>query len=553
MADLDNGIDSFINPNKPSEPKPKFNWIIILTPILIGVCSAIAYSIGAGQFRSEESIEKEEQISKINHVLDVIEEKYVDSIDREELIIASISGMLHDLDPHSAYIPASRVEQANEQLQGHFGGVGVRFIILRDTLMITNVIKDAPAYIAGVQSGDRVVKVDDKEIAGIGLKIEDVHDLLKGTFGSKVTLEVERKGERRNQVIDVIRGLIPLPSIDASFMITKDIGYIRLQSFSDKTSQEFANATSNLRDLGMKKLIFDLRNNGGGYLGAAQNVADEFLKSGNLVVYTEGLHSERKDYLATGRGNFENGDLLILVNSGTASASEIVAGAIQDNDRGLIMGRRTFGKGLVQQPIKLEDGSEMRLTVSRYYTPTGRCIQKPYGNGIDYQADIMERYENGELEHLDSTIFDELEQFVTKKGKIVYGGGGIMPDFFIPIDTIGASAYYTNIMYSSAFRDYCFDYVDKRRSQLNFDGIRGFREVFEVSDEMYNDFIQYVEDDKGIYKDEFGLSASGGRIRNALKAEMATLLFNEEARFYISYILDNDISKAIEKLEEITD
>ncbi len=436
-------VSSYISSTKgPLDKNNKSNnWLLILTPLLIGICSAATYFIGTGQFRSQEKIIQEEQVLKLNHVLDVIESHYVDSVDRKELIETSISGMLAKLDPHSAYISSKDVERQNEELQGHFGGVGIRFIILRDTLMITNIIPNGPSEIAGLKAGDRILEVDGVKIAGIGLKIEDVQGLLKGEFGTKVELKILNKSTLNPKDIEVTRGSIPLPSIDASFMINSTIGYIRLKNFSNNTDREFAYAVADLKAEGMTKLVFDLRNNGGGYLHGATSVADEFLAAGKSIVYTKGAHQQKKEYFSSRYGNFESNELVILVNSGTASASEIVSGAVQDNDRGLIMGRRTFGKGLVQQPINLEDGSEMRLTVSRYYTPTGRCIQKPYGSGIDYYNDIMNRYENGELQELDSVIFENAEKFITPEGRTVYGGGGIMPDLFIPIDTSGSSLY----------------------------------------------------------------------------------------------------------------
>ena len=445
-----------------------------------------------GNFVLKKRIIQEEQVLKLNHVLDVIESHYVDSVDREDLIETSISGMLEKLDPHSAYISSKDVERLNEELQGHFGGVGIRFIILRDTLMITNIIPGGPSEAAGLKGGDRVIAVDGDNIAGIGLSIEDVHGLLKGEFGTKVELKILNKSYLNPKNIEITRGSIPLPSIDASFMVNSTIGYIRLKNFSSNTDREFAYAIADLKTQGMTKLVFDLRNNGGGYLHGATSVADEFLPGGKSIVYTEGAHQQKKEYFSSGYGNFESNELVILVNSGTASASEIVSGAIQDNDRGLIMGRRTFGKGLVQQPINLEDGSEMRLTVSRYYTPTGRCIQKPYGKGIDYYNDIMNRYENGELQELDSTVFENAEKFTTPQGRTVYGGGGIMPDLFIPIDTSGSSLYLSSLAYSGAYRDFCFDYIDKNRTKLNYKNAKAFNAQYAITEQMFNEFVEYA-------------------------------------------------------------
>jgi len=543
-------VSSYISSTKGTLDKnnKSNNWLLILTPLLIGICSAATYFIGTGQFRSQEKIIQEEQVLKLNHVLDVIESHYVDSVDRKELIETSISGMLAKLDPHSAYISSKDVERQNEELQGHFGGVGIRFIILRDTLMVTNIIPNGPSEIAGLKAGDRILEVDGVKIAGTGLKIEDVQGLLKGEFGTKVELKILNKSTLNPKDIEVTRGSIPLPSIDASFMINSTIGYIRLKNFSNNTDREFAYAVADLKAEGMTKLVFDLRNNGGGYLHGATSVADEFLPAGKSIVYTEGAHQKKKEYFSSEYGNFESNELIILVNSGTASASEIVSGAIQDNDRGLIMGRRTFGKGLVQQPINLEDGSEMRLTVSRYYTPTGRCIQKPYGNGIDYYNDIMNRYENGELQELDSVIFENTEKFITPEGRTVYGGGGIMPDLFIPIDTSGSSLYLSSLAYSAAYRDFCFDYVDKNKDKLNYKDVKSFKAQYSITDQMFNNFVENAYKKHGVEKDEYGINTSRNRIKNQLKSELATYLWDEEARFFISIPFDNDIQMAIKKL-----
>lgn len=533
---------------KKKDKKPKGNSAVIILLILsIGVFSAASYYIGSGNLRTEESVQKEEQVYKINDVLDAIETRYVDSVNREDLIDQSIKSMLAELDPHSAYIPASEVERENEQLQGHFGGVGIRFIILRDTLMTTNVIAGGPSEKAGIKQGDRIVGVDDENIAGVELKIEDVHALLKGQFGSKVTLQVARKGNKDLKEIEISRGIIPLPSIDATFMLDGSIGYVRLRSFSDKTNIEFSEALRKLEGKGMRKLILDLRNNGGGYMHGATSVADEFLKAGALIVYTDGVHRDREDLFATNYGSFEKGEVIILVNSGTASASEIVSGAIQDNDRGIIMGRRTFGKGLVQQPMNLEDGSEMRLTISRYYTPTGRSIQKPYGEGIDYYNDIMNRYETGQLQEVDSNVFEKAEKFTTPEGRIVYGGGGIMPDIFVPIDTAGSSLYLTSLAYSAAYRDFSFDFVDQQKHLLQYKNVKDFNKNFEISDELFDKFVEDAENKHGIEKDLYGIRASGENIKLQLKAEIATYLWDEEARVYISVPTDNDIRQAVKK------
>lgn len=516
---------------------------LILTPLLIAICSAFAYYIGSGKFISQKHVTQQKEISKLNHVIDIIEGRYVDSVKREELIELTIKNMLSELDPHSAYISAVNTKSENERLQGHFGGVGIRFIVLRDTLMVTNIIKGGPSERAGLQASDRIIAIDDSTVAGIGLAIENVHSKLKGESGTPVHLTILRNGKKKE--INITRGQIPLPSINASYHLSDNIGYIKIDNFSDKTGIEFAQALGNLKRKGVTKLILDLRHNGGGYMHTAVNVVDEFLSEGKLIVYTKGLHLEKNETFASAYGNFENNDVVVLINSSSASASEIVSGALQDNDRATIIGRRSFGKGLVQQPMTLEDGSEMRLTVSRYYTPTGRCIQKAYGEGIDYHSDIMERYENGELQELDSSHFENLEKFTTPKGKLVYGGGGIMPDLFVPIDTSGSSLYYTSLIYSTAFRDFCFNYIDNNRSQFKYQNIEDYNNNFEISDAFLNDFTTFASEHSSITKVESEFNHSKKRIKNHLKSELATYLFDVSARSLISMPFDKDVQEAI--------
>lgn len=521
---------------------------IIITPLLIALCSALAYYVGAGKFISQNKITQREEVSKLNHVIDIIEDTYVDSVKRDELIELTIENMLAELDPHSAYISAVNTEMENEKLQGHFGGVGIRFIVLRDTLMVTNIIKGGPSDRAGLKASDRIIAVNDSVIAGVGLEIENVHQQLKGKSGTPVHLTILRKGKK--QEIDIIRGQIPLPSINASYLITDDIGYIKIDNFSDKTGVEFDQELRKLKSKGMKKLILDLRNNGGGYMHAAVSVVDEFLPKGKLIVYTQGIHRKKEEIFASEYGNFEENDVVVLVNSSSASASEIVSGSLQDNDRATIIGRRTFGKGLVQQPMQLEDGSEMRLTVSRYYTPTGRCIQKAYGEGIDYYSDIMKRYENGELQELDSSHFENLEQFTTPKGKIVYGGGGIMPDIFVPIDTTGSSLYLTSLLYSPAFRDFCFNYIDKNRSKLNYKNVEDFNTNFQITEQLLDEFTTFADKEYGIKKIESEYLHSKERIKVNLKAEISTYLFDVNTRSLINIPFDKDIQEAIKHLNQ---
>ena len=521
----------------------------IYFPVILCACCALAYLFGTLNASYYSPSKNSSQNNKVNYLIDVIENNYVDSIDRQFLIENSISGMLEKLDPHSVYIPPKDVAQANEGLQGHFGGVGVRFIILRDTLMITNVIKGGPSQIAGLKSGDRIVKVDSTNITGKGIKNEDVFKLLKGPFGSKVELTIYRPKENSRVLKTIIRGQIPLPSIDAAFILKEDLGYIKLSTFSDKTPGEFNAALTKLKSSGMQKLILDLRYNSGGYLHGAISVADEFLSSDNLIVYTQGLHQKRENHYASKWGSFERGELIVLVNSGSASASEIVSGAIQDNDRGIILGRRTFGKGLVQQPIKLSDNSELRLTVSRYFTPTGRSIQKPYDDNENYNNELMERYSNGEMYAQDSSSFSEQDKFITPKGKVVYGGGGISPDIFVPLDSSSFSEDYSSLYYSTAFRDFCFDFFYANKNTFQFSSVIDYTENYSISNNLLEAFIDYAKNNNKIKVNNSLESNSKVLIKAQLKSEFASYLYNQEARYFLSASKDNDIQKAIKVLD----
>lgn len=531
--------------NEPNSPK----WLIYLMPIFITLVAVLFYNIGASKFKSTDTKEREEKLSRLSEVIQMIEDNYVDSVDAMKLYESSINSMLKDLDPHSSYIAQEDVAANNEQLQGHFGGVGIRFIILRDTLMVTNVIDGGPSKKAGIQSGDRIIKVDDENIASKGIDIKQVHDKLKGSFGTPVKLTIIRNGKEIEYPI--FRGDIPLPSVDVAYILEEDIGIIRITTFSSQTDKEFDQAISKLKNQGMKKVILDLRYNGGGYMHTAINVVDEFLKKGDLIVYTEGVNSPKAETFATTFGQCENMPVSVLINSGSASASEIVSGALQDNDRAIIIGRRSFGKGLVQRPFQLPDGSELRLTVSRYYTPTGRSIQKPYGEGIDYNSDLYDRYEKGEMQNIDSSIFEKAPKFITKGGKTVYGGGGIMPDIFVPIDTTGTSFYLTSLNYSEAYRNFSFDYLDKNRAKLNFKNEVAFNDNFIVSDELLNDFLKYAEKTEKIYRNESELNHSKEIIKNNLKAEIATYLFDTSARFLVNVPFDKEVQVAIEELKKM--
>lgn len=516
---------------------------LFMVPLLVGGALAVGLWLGtlfipdqgANDIISENS-------TKFNTILEMIEEKYVDSVDHNLLIESSIDGMIQQLDPHSAYIPAKDLNAVNEQLDGHFGGVGIRFLIHKDTLVATHVLKGSPSERAGMNPGDRIISVDGENIAEGDLTNADVMDLLKGEAGSKVIVKVKRKEEMKK--LTITRGTIPVSSIDAAIMLSDDVGFIKLNSFTGKSGDEFTEAARMLKEKGMRKLIFDLRNNGGGFMFAATDIADHFLKSGKLIVYTEGRKRPREDYYSTTQGILEDTEVIVLINSLSASASEIVAGAIQDNDRGLIMGRRSFGKGLVQDQEELTDGSALRLTISRYYTPTGRSIQKPYGQGVDYAHDYIDRIESGELMNEDSVKVDKSLQFETPAGRIVYGGGGIYPDQFIPNDTAGASYYLTDLYYAQVFNHFAIDYLDKERSRLK--DFNQFNRSFKVSKDLFGRFIAYATS-LGVEENPFDIVTSRSVIKNRIKAEIARHVWDDNGYYSVYLKEDLDVQTALEE------
>ncbi|MBK7131213.1 MAG: S41 family peptidase [Crocinitomicaceae bacterium] len=529
-----------------TEQQPKKNNALVLIPLLVAISLALGIWLGtlfipAGGF----SDPVQETSSKFNTILELIEDKYVDSVDHDMLIESSIQGMIEKLDPHSAYIPPQDLEAVNEQLEGNFGGIGIRFLIHDDTLVATHVLAGSPSEQSGMKPGDRLLAVDDTVITNIGLTNERVMSLLKGKEGSKVKVKIYRKGKTEN--LTITRGTIPISSIDAAIMLNQEVGFIKLNSFTYNSGEEFNLAAQELKSKGMKKLIFDLRNNGGGSMSAATDIADEFLEDGKLIVYTEGRKSPRENYNATKRGILEDVELIVLINSLSASASEIVAGAIQDNDRGLVMGRRSFGKGLVQTQEEFTDGSALRLTISRYYTPTGRSIQKPYGDGVDYESDYFNRFESGELMHEDSIKHDESLKYTTPAGRTVYGGGGIYPDVFIPNDTAGASYYLTELYYESIFNHFAIKYLDKFRS--TFTTFEKFDKSFFVTENMFNEFINYATK-LGVTYNQNDVLVSKTVIKNRIKAEIARHLWNDNG-YYAVYLEDDlDVQRALSEFSK---
>ncbi len=491
-------------------------------------------------------------IFKMVRFLQYVSSDYVDPVDSDELVEDAIIKVLRNLDPHSVYISEEDVRAMNEPLEGNFEGIGVEFNILNDTLMVVNPIPGGPSERVGIIAGDRIIYVDGENVAGIGLKNSDVFDMLRGDKGTKVTVKVMRKGSPDLLEFTITRDKIPIHSLDAAYMINSQTGYIKLNRFSQTTVEEFLEALKILKKDNMQDLILDLRGNGGGYLNAAVELADQFLNKNKIIVYTEGRNSPRTDFNASDKGEFTQGRIIVLIDQGSASASEIVAGAIQDWDRGIVIGRRSFGKGLVQNQVPLPDGSMIRLTVARYHTPTGRVIQKPYESGDleSYYKDLSERYENGEFFHADSiSMPDSLVYKTLNKEKVVFGGGGIVPDIFVPIDTSFYSDYYGKLVRQGVINQFVHTYIDKNRRNLQrkYSSFEKFEQNFAVTEEMMNELVIFAQDLE-LETDKEGLKTSEFEISKQIKALIAQNLFS--TKYYFKIVNQNNMAlqKAIEVL-----
>jgi carboxyl-terminal processing protease len=529
---------------------PAFMPIVFATLLALGIWigAKLDYVNDGKQFFGIPS----KNFNKLHELINFIEQEYVDDISKDELIDKAINSLLEDLDPHSNYIPPKDLSAYNDPLEGNFEGIGIEFSIQKDTVTVLNTIQGGPSEGVGIKAGDRFVKVDGITVAGVGIDNSEIVSKLKGKKGTSVNISVFRRGVDSLMQFAVKRGTIPINSVDVSYMVDKNIGYIKLSRFSKTTHQEFLDHATKLKDRGMSKLILDLRGNGGGFLQAATKLADEFLGNKELIVYTEGKARPRTSYYANKGGAFVGTELAILVDENSASASEILAGAMQDNDKGYVIGRRTFGKGLVQEQVLWPDGSAIRLTIARYYTPTGRSIQKMYENGHkeEYYQETQNRYQKGELMIPDSIHFADSLKFFTAQGRVVYGGGGIMPDYFVPFDTSETSLYLAELFQMGLANQFAFEYVDNNRDKMKqFKNFSDFNKNFSVTDKMFEDFVKFSERN-GVKTDFSGINKSGKLIRLRIKAHVARQLWKNEGYFPIIHSIDNAFQKALEVLND---
>ncbi|HPW66043.1 MAG TPA: S41 family peptidase [Salinivirgaceae bacterium] len=511
---------------------------LVLLPFVIVLFPMASYS----QLLSEE-------ILKLMRVLNLVENNYVDTVNKYKITEAAVVGMLKELDPHSFYITKEELQKVNEDMSGAFEGVGVQFNIMDDTLMVVSAITGGPSEKVGILAGDRIVTVDSENIAGVGINNDKVFKLLRGPKGTKVDLGIKRKGVQGIETYTVIRDKIPINSLDAAYMINDNTAYVKLNRFSATTMKEYRDAMSKLTKQGAKHLILDLTNNGGGFLDMSTQLVDEYLDKDKLIVYTEGEKSPKEVMNSTSRGSTETGKIVVMVDEGSASASEIVSGAIQDWDRGVIVGRRTFGKGLVQKQYPLNDGSAIRLTVARYHTPTGRVIQRPYGkNDKEYHKDLAKRYQRGEMFSADSINFpDSLKYNTLRLKRTVYGGGGIMPDMFVAIDTSYSSDFLKAMNRRGIQSQFVLNYIDRNREELskNYSDFTQFLTDFKVDENIMKELIEHAE--KSNIKPKDGdLEISGRAIELQLKALFARNLFEQDHFYQIINEIDPIYNAAVE-------
>ena len=517
---------------------------ILVAGIFLGIYLAKSNGITA-------TSQSNDDMSYINDVFSLIDKEYVDTINIKDLQVKAVTHILESMDPHSEYIKPEVLEDVNDNLQGSFHGIGVSFRIEKDTIAIINTIKGGPSEKVGIMAGDRIVYVGDTLVAGTKVTNKDAMRLLKGPKKTKVDVKIKRRGVDELLDFTIVRDVIPTHSVDVAYMIDDEIGFVKMTKFSATTHKEFVDAIKKLKSEGMKKLILDLRDNTGGYLGESVGVVDELLEDNKLIVYTEGEHRERAYLFSRHKGLWEDKDVVVLINEGSASASEIVAGALQDNDRGTIIGRRSFGKGLVQEQFDLGENGALRLTVARYYTPTGRCIQKPFtGNKEEYLLEEYSRYTTGEMFNIDSIHFADSLKYITPEGRIVYGGGGIMPDIYVPLENDSSHYFFNKMANSGILFQYAFDYADAHRKKiLSYGDVKNFDKKFVFTDAMFDELMRRAEEKKIT-----GNKADKDKARELseplFKAYVARDVFGDEA-FYVLYEpIDEILQEAISKLKD---
>ncbi len=528
--------------------KQIFQPIIFALVLIVGIF--IGYAILPIKSGKKNPLVIYPETNKIEAIIDLIQEEYVDTVNTEKLQEEIIPEILKKLDPHTVYIPAKDLQNVNEELSSGFGGIGVQFSIQKDTVMVVAVVSGGPSEKVGILPGDRIVSVNDSVIAGNGIKNSVVLKLLRGEMGTQVKVGVIRRKLTEPLQFDITRGNIPMYSVDVSYMVTDEVGYIKVSRFAMNTYGEFLTALAKLKANSCKKIVVDFRGNSGGYLDVAINLCNEFLHNGDMIVYTEGKAHPRQEVYANGKGTCQETEIAVLIDEFSASASEIFAGAIQDNDRGIVVGRRSFGKGLVQNQISLKDGSALRLTISRYYTPSGRCIQKPYENGTEeYYKDIVERYQHGEFFSQDSIDVNDSLQYKTKEGRIVYGGGGIMPDHFIPRDTLGLTNYYYKVRENGLIYRFALEYTDNNRTSLEkYTKVEDLK-AYLNKQAILDDFNKYTKKE-GVKMNRKEYNISKDIIDVELKAYIARNIIDNEGFYPILSEIDEELQAAVKLMTE---
>ncbi|HQN92506.1 MAG TPA: S41 family peptidase [Prolixibacteraceae bacterium] len=526
----------------------------IILPLLLGAAIAIGILIGT---KIQGNINRANiesvglfQPDKLSIITRLIEKDYVDTINKNELIENVIPVILDELDPHSSYIPASEMQDVTEEMRGNFSGIGVQFVMQSDTVVVVDVISGGPSNKLGILAGDRIIQVNKSTVSGIGLKSDSIVSLLRGKKGTTVDVSIERNGFDKLIDYTIERGEIPLFSVDVSYVVKENIGLVKVNRFAETTHKEFVAAISDLSSKGISKLIVDLRGNSGGYLQAVFNMVDEFLPANKMIVYTEGKSRPRYEYRSTDKGIWKDGDVAVLIDEFSASASEIFAGAIQDNDRGLIIGRRSFGKGLVQEQIPFMDGSALRLTVARFYTPSGRSIQKSYKEGNEaYRMDLFNRMRNEEMVNQDSIHLPDSLKYYTSAGRLVFGGGGIMPDFFVPADTLAFNNFYSEIIAKNLLYPFAFKFADQQRSTLNKMDEATQIESYLIEQKVFNQFISHIRK-AGIKYSAKEYDESSKLLEKQLYALIARNIIGDKGYYPILFEIDNTVLKAIQLLEK---